>query len=59
VSEHPIFYREEPRTLLIDGPVSIYLYDATEEELLAAFTRLTSQVRVAARQIGEAHGTGR
>lgn len=41
-----------PCVLLVDGPVSIYLYDATEEEIVAALNRLRPALTVAAKQIG-------
>lgn len=48
-----------PCVLLVDGPVSIYLYDATEEEIVAALNRLRPALTVAAKQIGASNAIDR
>lgn len=41
----------EARTLFIDGPVAIYISTASREDILAAYERLASYVRIAAEEL--------
>lgn len=40
------------RVFLVDGPLALYIYEGTEEEIIAAYQRLERAVKVAAAQIG-------
>ena len=41
----------EARVVLIDGPVAVFVHEATEAEILDAYENLKALVEVAARQL--------
>ncbi len=43
----------EARCVFIDGPVAVYLHEASEAELLACYERLGRLVAVAAKQLSK------
>ena len=45
----------EARVVFVDGPVAIYLHEASKEELEAALARIRTLVGVALPQLVEAH----
>lgn len=45
----------QARVMLVDGPVAVFLHQASERELREAYSRLGSLVNAACTQLGEAH----
>ena len=46
------------RALLVDGPISVYLYPATSREILEALERLLPLIRLAALDAQKEHNHG-